>query len=79
MSVPVLVVLAIVGMVSLVAIAAVLSQLMARLKRLGRDLAEIEQDLMPRLTRLQEGTEVTTREMERLGRSLDEIGEHRSR
>ena len=77
MSVPVVVVLAIVAMVSLVAIAAVVSQLLARLQRLATDLREIEQDLMPRITRVQQGTEVANREMERIGRALDELSEQR--
>jgi type II secretory pathway component PulJ len=67
-SVPVVLVLAIVGMVSLVAVAAVVSQLLARVKRLAADLQEIERDLMPRVDRLREGTDVTGREMERLSR-----------
>jgi predicted PurR-regulated permease PerM len=78
-SVPVFVVLAVVGMVSLVAVAAVVSQLVARLRRLAADLKEIEQDLVPRLDRLQQGTEVTSREMERIGRSVEEVGEQRAR
>lgn len=79
MSVPVVIVLAIVAMVSLVAIAAVVSQLLARLRRLAADLRDIEEDLVPRLARLQAGTDVASREMDRLGRALDELSEHRSR
>lgn len=79
MSVPVVIVLAIVGMVSLVAVAAVVSQLLARLRRLAGDLRDIEQDLVPRLARLREGTDVTNREMERLSQALEELDEHRAR
>jgi methyl-accepting chemotaxis protein len=78
-SVPVIVVLAVVAMVCLVAVAAVVSQLVARVRRLATDLKEIEEDLVPRLDRLRQDTEVTSREMERLGRSVEEIGEQRSR
>lgn len=78
MSVPVVVVLAIVAMVSLVAIVAVIFQLISRLQRLARDLREIETDLMPRLAQVQQGTEVSSREMERIGRALDELGERRT-
>jgi type II secretory pathway component PulJ len=78
-SVPVVLVLALVGMVSLVAVAAVVSQLLARVRRLAADLQEIERDLMPRVDRLREGTDVTGREMERLSRAVDELSERRTR
>ena len=78
MSVPVVIVLTIVGMVSLVAVAAVVSQLLARVKRLAADLQEIERELMPRVDRLREGTDVTGLEMERLTRAVDELSERRT-
>lgn len=79
MATPVLLVLAIVAMVSLVAVVAVVLQLVARVQRLRRDLAEIERDVLPRMARLQENAAVTSREAERVGRALDEVGERPGR
>ncbi len=78
MSVPVLVVLAVVGMVTLVAVAAVVSQLLARIQRLARDLKEIEQELLPQVERLRNDTDVTGRELERIGQALDDLSEQRA-
>ena len=77
MSLPVVLVLALVAMVSLVAVAAVVTQLLARLRRLTRELQDIERSVMPQVEKLQRDTDVTGRELERIGQALDELGEQR--
>jgi hypothetical protein len=77
-SVPVILVLALVGMVTLVAVGAVVLQLLGRLRRLAGDLQEIERTVLPQVERLRRDTDVTGRELERLGQALDELTEQRA-
>jgi hypothetical protein len=77
-SVPVILVLALVGMVTLVAVGAVVLQLLGRLRRLASDLQEIERTVLPQVERLRRDTDVTGRELERLGQALDELTEQRA-
>ena len=75
MATPVVVVLALVALTSLAAVVAVTSLLLARLRRLAGDMRHVEQELMPTIERLQRNTDIAGREMERVSRSLDDLGE----